>query len=256
MKFLVFILTFVGVIGISKGLDFDGEIVKSFLNINKLRSGICFYCRQWPVNWFETIKHDFLHLSYFDVSNKKSFDRHKIFASNQSRIGITFDTTCNKTGDLFEKFSTERYFNASYLWLMLAVDFNASIQLLRSQDINLDAEITLAIAKNENSFDLFDVYNPNSRTNGKLVVNPIGQWTQESGYNVEVTKTKFERRSNLNGVTFRAVIIAHLSNTTLIPYLEKEDKLVDVPHRFNYNLFNVLQEKYNFRLVYGRSVNI
>lgn len=256
MKFLVFTLAFVEVIGISKGLDFDGEIFRSFLKFNNLRSGICFFCGQFHAKWFKAITHDFMHLSYFDVSNKKGFDRHKIFASNQPRIGITFDTTCNKTGDLFEEFSTERYFNASYLWLMLAVDFNATIQLLRSQDINLDAEITLAIAKNDNSFELFEVYNPNSKTNGKLVVNPIGQWTQENGYNVEVTRTKFERRSNLHGVTYRAVVIAHLSNTTLIPYLEKEDKLVDVPHRFNYNLFKVLQEKYNFRLVYGRSVNI
>lgn len=247
MKFLVFFVCFVRVIASRECLDFDIKIVSSFLKFNNLRSGICFYCRKLSENWFKIIKNEFVHMSYFDVSNNQSFKSHKLFKVNQPSVGVIFDTTSNETRNMFEIFSTSRYFNSSYSWLMFADDFNASTQLLSSQDINLDAEITLAVALKEDLFDLFEVYNSNSRTNGQLVINSIGQWTKENGYNITKSGTKFERRSNLNGAVYRAVVIAHLNNTTLIPYLEKEDKLFDVPHRFNYNLFKILQQNYNFR---------
>lgn len=249
MKFLVLVLFLSGVFVSSKTLEVEPETVLDFLKFNNLQTGICFYCTQLPRNWFESIKQDLVYLSYHKTSSAKlrRFDRNKIFSFNQPRVGVIFDSTCNETADLLKKFSSAKLFNASYSWLMFAESYEISTNMLRSQNINLDSEITLAIAGTKHSFDLYDVYNPNSRTNGKLIVNPIGQWTQGNGYNVTLKGTKFQRRFNLNGATFHAAIIAHLGNESLIPYIEREDKLFDVPHRYHYKLFKVLQERHNFR---------
>lgn len=247
MKLFVCILLSCGTIASNKSLELNPEFILNFLNFNNLRSGICYYCRPLPENWFEIFKTEFINLSYLKIPSAKKIEDNKTFAFNQPKVGVIFDTTCNETSDLFEQFSSLKVFNGSFSWLMFAESFEATLKMLSSQYINLDADITLAVAISDRSFELFDVYNPNSRTNGQLVVNPIGQWTQENGYNVTKIGTKFERRSNLNGAVYRAVVIAHPTNTTLIPYLEKNDKVVDAAHRFNYNLFKILQAKYNFR---------
>lgn len=249
MKFLLFALFLGGTFAFSKTFELKAKIVLDFLKFNNLNSGICFYCGQLSRDWFKTIENDFVYLSYQKLKPEKlrKFEEYKIFVFNQPKVGVIFDTTCNKTGDLFEKFSALKFFNASYSWLMFADNFEISTKMLRSQNINLDAEITLAVNKNETSLDLFEVYNPNPRTNGKLVVDPIGQWTPKSGYNVTLKETKYQRRSNLNGVVFRAAIIAHPTNESLVQYMEREDKVFDVIHRYQYGLFKILQEKHNFR---------
>lgn len=247
MKLFVCILLFCGTIASNKSWELNPGFILNFLNFNDLRSGICFYCRPLPKNWFEIFKYEFVHLSYHKISFAEAIEEKKTFAFNQPKVGVIFDMTCNKTSDLFEQFSSSKVLNGSFSWLMFAESFLTSVKMLSSQYINLDADITLAVATSDRSFELFDVYNPNSRTNGQLAVNPIGQWTQKNGYNVTKNGTKFERRSNLNGAVYRAVVIAHPANTTLIPYLEKNDKVVDAAHRFNYNLFKILQARYNFR---------
>lgn len=74
------------------------------------------------------------------------------------QLAIIFDVTCKETEKVFEEFSRFFFFNASYNWLMFTDDYESGIEVLIFQNINLDAEITFAIADNTSSIRLHDIY--------------------------------------------------------------------------------------------------
>lgn len=248
MKLLVIFSVLVVASKIS-GLHFFPEIALKFLELHKLNNGILFYCEKSYEKWPEMAKSEFKYLTFNEISSfkVKSNDASVLMRLHSPRIAVIFDTSCNGTEELFKTFSNTGSFNGSYFWLMLADDYETAIELLSLQDINLDAEITLAIDRNNETFEIFDVYNPNSRSNNQLIVQSKGFWKQDNGFNLQSNSSKFEKRSNLNGAVFRAAVIAHPKNQTLVSFLKTEDKLEDLQSRYHFNLFEILQKRHNFR---------
>ncbi|CAO1406755.1 unnamed protein product [Diamesa hyperborea] len=172
-------------------------------------------------------------------------------------IGVIFDLTCNETEDIFKGFSSGEYFNASYNWLMIAEDYEESVDLLKQQNINLDAEITLAVPDTStNAHKLFDIYNPSHKNGGTLNVTEKGYWNENKGFEVTLTQHKIYRRSNLNGITFEAGVVATEvpKHQTLLEYMESDENIqFDAQHRLSYKLFKLLSIQHNFSMNLHRS---
>lgn len=51
-------------------------------------------------------------------------------------------------------------------------------------------------------YALSDVYNPSVNRNGKFRMGRIGSWSKMTGLRMNEKTTKFQRRQNLDGLTF------------------------------------------------------
>lgn len=234
MKLSVFLIALLSIFTLNKGSEIHFKFAIDFLNHFNLNYGNIFFCGELPdINEWKIIMSDGgKYLSFIDLSSSKS-DSWPVMRFEYQPIGIIFDVDCNKTENIFDEFSTQSYFNASYMWLMLSDDYDQSFELLSSQNINLDAEITLAVVNDGNATKLFDIYNPSARTNGELVVNAKGFWDESAGLNITLTGSKLDQRRNLNGVVIHTGIVSFkVENQTLEQHLEGK-KILEINLRFN-----------------------
>lgn len=248
MKFAVFCFAFLCLSKSQALIDEDLNIFVDFLDEIKSSTGIIFYCdKSFKAEKFKTSQHKYFSFFDFSKNNLTEIGLNSVMSFNYHKIGIVTDLSCSKIEVLFNALSEFNYFNASYYWLLLSDNFQAAVKLMERQNINLDAEITLAIATDKNNFTLFDVYKPSHKYHGELIVTPKGTYSEE--FNINLTQSKFQRRIDLSGIKINVGIIATAvkKNQTLIEYLENCDEfLVDVQHRHHYQLFKVLAEKHNF----------
>jgi hypothetical protein len=233
MKFPTVVLTltgFLNFLAVNQSLKINPNLIIDFLNKFNVNRAAIFYCEPANVDELQKLSSSVLKfLSFLDISSE-SFalnDSKAALKLDHRQIGIIFDLTCNETEQIFEEFSRWSFFNASYNWLMVAEDFEESLRILEGQNINLDAEISLAIYDQSEEVKIYDIYNPNSRTNGKIISTPKGTWNESKGMEISLTASKFERRKNLNGVIINAGIAAtsiFMGNRSLVEYLESELK--------------------------------
>lgn len=207
----------------------EQKLFVNFLKKNNLNYGILFYCESLDANaWTEVIENEFTYFSFYDVSSVKFklSETWNILRFNYRLIGIMLDISCEETPFVFYNFSRFHYFNASYNWLMLSDNLTDSMKLLGGQNINLDAEITLAVFSDVEKIDakLYDIYNPSFNGNGKIIVKPKGFWNQNYGINITLKGSKFDQRSNLNGIVMNAgiVVTGVGKNQTILEYLKSE----------------------------------
>ena len=229
-------------------LEFNYEFVIDFMNEMKLSCGVAFFCE----NSFDIKKwNGFKFMSFYDMSRKSVNESivDKFMRINYRNLGVILDANCEETSDLFEISSNRNYFNSSYYWLMLSTDFNETRKLLNHQNINFDAEITLAILDDKN-ITLLDVYNPSSKYNAELVISHKGFYNVSDGLTLELKGVKLNRRSDLRGIMINAgvVVTGIHQNQALEEYLESYDNpTIDAQHRHQYRLHKILAEKHNYR---------
>lgn len=251
VAFIISVFTFS--ISASEYLENSPNIFKDLLDKFHLNFGIVFYCDPLDTDvWVEVVRRDLKYLSFYQVSSP-------VFNLNNSwnlmryenrQLGIHFDTTCSETRKIFDEFSRFNFFNASYIWLLLTDDSESLFEVLSFQNINVDAEITVAVKTNQNTAQLFDVYNPSSRSNGEVVIQPKGTWDDANGLNITLNGSKFDKRSDLKGIYIQSGIVATAvpKHQTLQEYMDSDDyPLNDAQHRHNYRLFKILSEKHNFK---------
>jgi hypothetical protein len=228
MKLLVFALSLAILLPTAQGLKVKSKLVADFLEAFNLNEGAIFYCdsqnlEQWKILAMTELRF----LSYMDVSTDNLDLNTTITAMKLGyrQLGVVFDLTCSETERVFKEFSRWSFFNASYNWLMFADKYEDSLAILEGKSINLDAEISLAILNGSDQVQIHDIYNPNSRTNGKIVSIPKGSWSESDGMKISLNGSKFERRSNLNGAIITAGVAATTSfmkNRTIDEYMESE----------------------------------
>lgn len=228
------------------------QIVINFMDEIKAQQGVIFFCHDSSIVKKFACDDNLKYYGFFDISRLNYSNIEAIMRINYHKFAVIIDASCNETKKLFDICSSLSFFNASYNWLMLSSDLNATINLLNHQNINLDAEITLAVAdgdKNTSSiFVLYDVYNPSFKYRGKLVITSKG--TFEHGFNWTLKGTKLERRRNLQGIEVNVGVVATgiKDHQTLVEYMESyENPLIDAQHRHHYQLHKILAEKYNYR---------
>lgn len=144
------------------------------------------------------------------ASNSKFFDRY----SNPPCIVI--DLRCNQTKPLLTEMSKRVFFHLQRKWLMWSESLEEVFDCLSEENINFDAEITVAIpSSQQGSYDIYEAYNPSYRRGGQLNIKTMGQWNEAIGWNVS-NQTKIERRHNLNGIIFPTVVPVMISVTSSI----------------------------------------
>lgn len=228
MKLSMFFVAFINIFTLNKSLEINSKFAVDFLNYFNLNYGSVFYCDKLlnTNDWRNVMTKEFKYFSFIDISSS-NFNLNESWTTMRfeyQQIGIIFDASCNETEEVFNEFSNHGYFNSSYLWLMLSEDYDNSIELLSTQNINFDAEITLAILTEDDIAKLYDAYNPSARTNGELMVQVKGCWSALNGLNINLTESKLSRRKNLQNVIIHAGIVAAqvAKNQTLMQHLESE----------------------------------
>lgn len=234
------------------------KLIVDFLNYSKVKTGIMFYCNEsLDFNQWKLIQSsEFKYFSFHEISKfnfKEEENINFLMKFNYNKMGVICDLSCPKIDNLFNISSKFNFFNSSYSWLMVTENLNSSIELLSPQNINLDAEITLAV-ENEYYYELYDIYNPSFKYGAELIVTPKGNYYDE--FNFTMTESKFDQRSDLKGIKINVGVAAtHVKKSqTLLEFLESEDNpSLDVQHRHHYRLFKVLAKKHNFTFLMHRT---
>ena len=228
MKLLVFTFTLTSVFSLLYGWNLSSKLISDFLNAFNLNQGVIFYCESSNVDELKLLaKNEWKFLSFLNISDSEL--SHKVFKSSLKldyrQIGVVFALACFETNKFLENFSRWNYFNSSYNWLMISKNYEESLEALTGKNVRLDSEIHLAVIDEIGEAKIFDVYNPNPRTNGKIISNLIGNWSLSNGLKFSSKGTKFENRLNLHGAVINAGVVAtssFMKNRTLVEYMESK----------------------------------
>ncbi|XP_034935547.1 ionotropic receptor 75a-like [Chelonus insularis] len=190
-------------------------------------------------------------VSYINI--QENLDIKKILYVNYYKLGIVLNLDCSQSQSIFDQFSKQQLrHNESYYWLMSTVQ-NSIPEYFYHLPLNIASEMTLAM-RNNDSYILYDVYNPSYRHGGKLNVTYMGNWTKKNGnkggLNIVLTQYKYQRRGNLYGLTLNASIVI---NYNPVPdywtYIHNPiNPHVDTMHRYNYALILQMRDYYNFTI--------
>lgn len=151
-------------------------------------------------------------MNFWDISDESAltdFNYYRFFGRYSHPHGVVVNLNCNTTIPLFAQLSQRTLFHNERFWLMFSANVGEAFDVLHLQKINVDAEIILAepIDGNDvNGFALYEVFNPSSNHGGRLNITQLGSWNRIDGFNIAVKQTKIERRRDLHGITFSAVI--------------------------------------------------
>lgn len=226
------------------------EIVNDFIKDNQLRISIILTCNN-SILYIQDIRNLTTQFKIQNVENNE-FDYEKVFNSYNGDLGIIYDLDCKNTNKFLPEISSRWMFNSSYNWLLFSTDLENSIKALQTQNINIDAEITLVINNN----DLYDIYNPCSFKHEALKIIPKGLWNKEFGLQINLTESKIRRRSNFNGIKLKSVVIANYMppGDDLLYYIDGNNDLeLDTMNRFHYHLYKILMWKHNFSVSISRT---
>lgn len=82
--------------------------------------------------------------NFCDIS-KDSNDYETLLMRLSHHIGVVIDLNCPEIVGFLREISKRMYFHRERYWLMFAADVNRTIDVLQKQNVNVDAEISVAI---------------------------------------------------------------------------------------------------------------
>lgn len=83
------------------------------------------------------------------------------------------------------------------------------------KDVNLDiaANILLAVAANNSKWTLYDVYNPSFRHHGTLRALVLGNYSRATGFQLTGEQSKYARRKDMKEIRFKSqIVVSVLTN--------------------------------------------
>lgn len=128
--------------------DLNPNLITDFLREQHLKIGILFTCEpdRTTINLMKATHKQSVYLGSANIRNGVddiSFDRLFRFVNNP--VAVIIDLNCNGTADILREVSRRIYFHQRYHWLMFSMNENLARHQLSSENINFDAEITLAV---------------------------------------------------------------------------------------------------------------
>lgn len=231
------------------------EMIVDFLNAHHLNVGVIFHCEGERVGGWRKLTSELKFYVFCDV-RQVGANLEQIMKLKLSHVGVILDGDCDSTKDIFDKFSNLNFFNESYHWLITTNETENLIEILKTQNINLDSDITIAKQVNESIYELHDIYNPSFKYGGNLIITRIGLWNESGSKILKLPESKVGRRLNLQGLTIPAGVVATnvKEHESFIEHLEScEDKFIDTQHRHGYRLFKYLEVKNNFSMFLRRT---
>lgn len=232
------------------------HILKDFFEKKDIKDGLLVTCLSTvdTVNAYKQLTENGLQINIFNPSQINLLES-TIHIDKYDKIGIVLDLSCENSNVFLKDISTlndkNSIFSYNYQWLMLnnKID-NETFQTLSNLDLNIDAEIWLAISNVTHiEYDVYEVYNTGRYHSGNLIIKPFGKWQKVGGFPL-LKPYKYVRRSNMTGVVLKCMIVVtkKLINETFINYISKPVQThIDSMNRFNYALLLHLRDIYNIR---------
>lgn len=87
--------------------------------------------------------------SFWDISND-SMEFELLLIRLSHRVGVVIDLNCSEIVRFLREISKKTFFHHERNWLMFSPDLNQAVNVLQTQNINVDAEISIAIPNNDN----------------------------------------------------------------------------------------------------------
>lgn len=188
--------------------DSTNELLKIVLEFHNINT----YANVW------SIKND----SVAGTLNNTQF-----FVRLEGRHVVVVDLNCEYVSSFLDLSSPKMLFHLERSWLMFSESLEQSYDILAELNINVDADVTLAIPLKDNKrvkvrnyellyaqigfsihreYQLSDVYNPSKLRGGHLNITTIGKWDRYRGIQLATQQTKIQRRHDLGGLQFYAVM--------------------------------------------------
>lgn len=214
---MILLVHFVVLNIISSGYAYNALLIKDYVKYNYVTTILLVSCGSgYESNGIETIKNLQTHgiwINVWDISNEliiSDFDYKHFFLRLSHPPCVMVNLDCNQTSAFMAQMSKRIMFHYERNWLMFSASLERSFDILNRQNINVDADILLAVRVEENDesdqYDTYEVFNPSGTRGGRLNVTKLGSWNKKIGLDIPSKQTKIERRRNLTGLTFPAVI--------------------------------------------------
>lgn len=86
-----------------------------------------------------------------DINGDINLNYERLFAYKNHRMAVVVDLECLKIRSVLGEVSKRTYFHQRYFWLIFAENVNQSVAMLGGENINVDAEITVAISEEKSN---------------------------------------------------------------------------------------------------------
>lgn len=188
------------------------QLLKDYIKLNDITVLLLVSCERdnelVTIESIDNLQHHGLWTNVLDISKDMVFptvDYHRFFGRYSHPPCVVLNLECNQTKAFMSEMSKRIYFHHERKWFMLSGSVAEAFEILNKENINFDAEVTLAIPAGNDFYDIYEVYNPSFKRGGQLNIVPMGRWSEENGWNT-TKQTKIERRHDLNGIVFPTVI--------------------------------------------------
>lgn len=129
----------------SQGMEY--ALIEDYLKKNQLKISVLVSCnvRQDYLQLFDTVlgKSDIWY-RFWDISNN-AIDFEALLIRLSHQVGVVIDLNCSKIVEFLSDISKRIFFHHERHWLMFATDLNQTYNMLQKENINVDAEISIAI---------------------------------------------------------------------------------------------------------------
>lgn len=206
---------------VTTGSSTNIQLLKDYIDSNEIAVVLLVSCEKYDdlftIKSIENLQHHGLWTNVLDISKGIiDIDYHRFFGRYSRTPLVVLNLECNQTKAFMAEMSKRIFFHHERKWFMLSESLDEAFDILNKENVNFDAEIMLAIPVRQDLYDIYEVYNPSFKRGGRLNISFMGNWSLKFGWNV-VKQTKNERRNDLNGITFPAVIpVIHTTRATNI----------------------------------------
>lgn len=191
------------------------SLIRDYLKANYLTTMLFVSCGN-ETNPMKTLRdvHE-IWINVWDISDEAAvanFNYDRFFRRYSHPHGVVINLDCNKTNLFMAQISNRTLFHNERYWLMVTTDLENTFSLLSIHNINVDAEINIAVPVDVNyaeeieNYKMYEVFNPSKARGGRMNVMQLGNWNKISGFEIPCKQTKSERRRNLHGITLASVI--------------------------------------------------
>lgn len=153
-------------------------------------------------------------INVWDIHNQSElidFNYYHFFGRYSHPHGVVLNLECDITNSLLIQISKRIFFHYERFWLMYTSNLETASTILSSQNINVDAEIVVAVPIDLNTgqgYNIHEVFKVSSTRGGRAHFNmtQLGDWNKFGGFSIPLKQTKIERRRNLGGITLSSVV--------------------------------------------------
>ncbi|XP_016843278.1 ionotropic receptor 75a isoform X1 [Nasonia vitripennis] len=242
-----------------RGCDENDFILDYFVH-KKASSVIGFSCDSESDN-LELMK-NFSQVGIRSIVTKLKSPSHVkyLVTSTYWKLGIFLDLRCYdgyRLSWIFKEASNKWLYGESHYWLVLGWELEDVTSKINDDAFTLSTDFVIAVPSIlvNDTYELYDMYNPWKDGGGQINVTRLGSWSHTAKLSVTLTQSKFLRRANLHGINMRVAFFGSKykpKNTSIEEYLQDySTKSKDGLSKFGFIILTHLSEMFNITFHFG-----